>query len=59
MLCKENLIKMAVFVIPLMIITLAFIGGCAKKEKLVENVTPPKAEKITKELTMHGDPRSR
>ena len=57
MLCKENLIKMAVFVIPLIIITLAFISGCAKKEKLVENVTPPKAEKITKELTLHEDTR--
>lgn len=57
MFCKENLIKMTDFVFPMMIFTLAFINGCVKKEKLVENVTPPKAEKITKELTIHGDTR--
>ncbi len=46
------------FVITLLTATiLSFFFSCAKKEKLVENITPPKAEKITKELTIHEDTR--
>jgi oligopeptidase B len=46
------------FVITLLTATiLSFFFSCTKNEKLVENVTPPKAEKITKELTIHDDTR--
>jgi oligopeptidase B len=40
------------------IIMLSFILGCEEDKKLADNVTPPKAEKIKKELTIHGDTRT-
>jgi oligopeptidase B len=39
------------------IIILSLLVGCTENEKLGDNVTPPKVEKITKELTRHGDTR--
>jgi len=36
---------------------LSLQSSCAKNEKLVDNVIPPKAAKIQKELTLHGDTR--
>jgi len=39
------------------VIMLSFLVGCTENKKLVENVTPPVAEKITKELILHGDTR--
>jgi oligopeptidase B len=39
------------------VIMFFFLIGCTESKKLVENVTPPVAEKITKELILHGDTR--
>jgi len=38
-------------------VMLSFLIGCVENKKLAENVTPPKAEKIKKELTIHNDTR--
>jgi oligopeptidase B len=39
------------------VVMLSFLIGCVENKKLVENVPPPKAEKIKKELTIHNDTR--
>jgi len=50
-------IKKLLFPVFLGVLMLSILIGCTKNEKLNENATPPKAEKITKELTLHGDTR--
>lgn len=44
-------------VIPLLLFTGSFFTGCKKAEKAGEEVKPPVAEKIPKELTIHGQTR--
>lgn len=39
------------------IVIMMSLGGCSRTEKSVETLTPPKAEKISKELTIHGHTR--
>jgi oligopeptidase B len=50
------LMKTKEIFLTLIIFTL-IISGCSQKNKIKQDLTPPKAKKIQKQLTIHGDAR--